>query len=130
MAKIPRRTPGNQKSGFFETAIPQKVSREARITWRTNRFSVATAYIGEMLCLMIHPLNSQAEIALPNGRSRTFKRAEDGMRQSVDFPCDRELLKKRWDGHSSIRSGDYFFRRLRVIAHRGILSTITNIQKE
>jgi transposase len=89
-------TPIREVDFDVRDAIPLKVSREARITWRTNRYSVPAAYIGEMLCLMIHPLKSQAEIALPNGQSRTFKLAEDGMRQSVDFPGDHELLKKRW----------------------------------
>ena len=89
-------TPVREADFDVRDAIPLKVSREARITWGTNRYSVPAAYIGEMVCLMIHPLYSQAKLSLPNGQSRTFTLAEDGMRQNVDFPGDYELLRRRW----------------------------------
>jgi len=89
-------TPVREADFDVRDAIPLKVSREARITWRTNRYSVPAAYIGEMVCLMIHPLHAQAKLSLPNGQSRTFTLAEDGMRQNVDFPGDYELLRRQW----------------------------------
>lgn len=78
-------------------SIPLMVSREGRVTFKTNRYSVPARFIGTTISLLIHPLSQEAELAFPEGQSRRFLLAPDGERRSIDFPGDRETLLRRWN---------------------------------
>lgn len=76
--------------------VPLMVSREGRVTYQTNRYSVPARYIGQTATLLVHPLNEVAELALPDGPERRLILAPAGGRRTIDFPGDRETLMRRW----------------------------------
>jgi transposase len=76
--------------------IPLVVSREGNVRHEGNRYTVPTALIGEMVSLLVHPLDGSAELRFPDGTGRRFALAPAGAHELVEFPGDRASHAQRW----------------------------------
>jgi len=76
--------------------IPLLVGREGHVRHEGNRYTVPAAFIGEMVSLLVHPLDRTAELCFPDGTGRTLTLAPEGARRTVEFPGDRATHERRW----------------------------------
>lgn len=76
--------------------VPLHVGREGTIRHEGNRYTVPAALIGELVCLLVHPLHRDVELRFPDGNTRRFTLAPAGSRSRVEFPGDSSTQHKRW----------------------------------
>jgi transposase len=76
--------------------IPLVVGREGNVRYEGNRYTVPSALIGEMVSLLVHPLNRSAELRFPDGTGRKLVLAPAGAHELVEFPGDRTAHAQRW----------------------------------
>jgi transposase len=86
------------------------VSRESRINYQTNRYSVPPKYIGEWLSLKINPMNNQADIIAGKRVIRTMKLEVAGGRKLIETPEDKKALYELWQKQQT--------RRLKIQTHK------------
>ncbi|MBN1241863.1 MAG: IS21 family transposase [Spirochaetales bacterium] len=78
------------------TELPLHVGREGTIRHEGNRYTVPAALIGELVSLLVHPLNRNVELRFPDGNARRFVLAAAGSHARVEFPGDGSTLLRRW----------------------------------
>lgn len=76
--------------------IPLHIGREGVIRHEGNRYTVPPSLIGELACLLVHPLHRDVELRLPDGSIRRFTLAAAGSRARVEFPGDVSSHRQRW----------------------------------
>ena len=76
--------------------IPLHVGREGTIRHEGNRYTVPPSQIGELVCLLVHPLHRDVELRLPDGSIRRFTLAAAGSRARIEFPGDVSSHRQRW----------------------------------
>lgn len=76
--------------------VPVTVSREGRITFESNRYSVPAQYLGQMLTLKVDRLEHRAEVLAGARPVRTMALAVKGARIIDDRPEDRRSLLELW----------------------------------
>lgn len=76
--------------------VPVVVSRESKIRFETNRYSVPPEFLCTTILLYVHPLTRQAEL-FADGRSvRSFPLAPAGSHCDLVFAEDQKELAVRW----------------------------------
>lgn len=76
--------------------IPLHVGREGHVRYEGNRYTVPASQIGELVSLLVHPLDRSAELRFPDGTRRDFTLACAGARVLVEFPGDHAAHEQRW----------------------------------
>ena len=76
--------------------IPLHIGREGTIRHEGNRYTVPPSLIGELACLLVHPLHRDVELRLPDGSIRRFTLAAAGSCARVEFPGDESSHRQRW----------------------------------
>jgi transposase len=76
--------------------VPVQVSREGRITFETNRYSVPAQYLGKELTLLVDRLAAAGELMDGNRLVRSLRLAGSGQRITDDRVQDRTDLLARW----------------------------------
>lgn len=76
--------------------VPVTVSREGRITFETNRYSMPAQYLGQTLTLKVDRLTGEAEALDGLTVVRCFGLAPAGARTVSDRPVDRKGLLELW----------------------------------
>jgi len=72
------------------------VSRESRITYQTNRYSVPPEFIGEWLTLRVNPINNMADLVTEKKIIRVMKLEAAGRCKLTETPEDKKALHKLW----------------------------------
>jgi len=76
--------------------LPVTVSREGRITFETNRYSVPPQYLGQTLTLKVDRLEHRGELFAGGSSVRVLSLAPQGTRAVDDRPEDRQGLLELW----------------------------------
>jgi transposase len=79
------------------------VSREARINYQTNRYSVPPKFIGERLTLKINPMTNLADLVVGKKVIRTMKLEVAGSHKLIETPEDMKALLELWEKQQSRR---------------------------
>ncbi|MBN2736022.1 MAG: IS21 family transposase [Spirochaetales bacterium] len=79
------------------------VSREARINYQTNCYSVPPEFIGERLTLKINPMNNLADLAVGKKIIRTMKLEVAGSHKLIETTEDMKALLELWEKQQSRR---------------------------
>jgi transposase len=82
----------------FEYRLPEPVvvSREGRITFQTNRYSMPAAYRGKQLEGLLDPTDNTLTLKHEGDSVRTIKLVAAGMKKTVDDPADRREHLDAW----------------------------------
>jgi len=82
----------------FEYRLPEPivVSREGRIVFQTNRYSIPAAYRGKQLDGLLDPSNNTLSLKYEGAFVKTIKLAPAGMKKSIDDPADRKEHLDAW----------------------------------
>lgn len=83
--------------GEIREAVPVTVSREGRITFETNRYSVPAQHLGKTLTLLVDRLTGAADLMDGANVVRSLTLARAGSRSLDDRPEDRQGLLKLWE---------------------------------
>jgi transposase len=76
--------------------VEVKVSREAKITYKTNRYSVPAKYIGQSLTLKAHPRTRVARLYSGRELVREWVLLEPGLRDEKRWSEDIKSLQELW----------------------------------
>jgi transposase len=89
----------------YDYRDPQEVlvSRESRITYQTNRYSVPPDFIGEWLTLKIDPMSNMADLVAGKRIIRSMKLEVTGSRRLIEIPEDIKALHELWQKQQSRR---------------------------
>ena len=82
----------------FEYRLPEPimVSREGRILFQTNRYSMPAAYRGKQLDGLLDPAENMLTLKHDGAIVRTIKLAAAGMKKTLDDPADRKEHLEAW----------------------------------
>lgn len=82
----------------FEYRLPEPimVSREGRILFQTNRYSMPAAYRGKHLDGLLDPSDNTLQLKYEGVIVKTIKLAPAGMKKTVDDPADRKEHLDAW----------------------------------
>ena len=80
----------------YRLAEPIVVSREGRILFQTNRYSMPAAYRGKQLEGLLDPSDNTLSLKHEGAVVKTIKLASAGMKKVVDDPADRKEHRDAW----------------------------------
>lgn len=82
----------------FDYRQPEElmVNRESCITYKTNRYSVPPAYMGQILTLKVNPLTNEAELQFSGNPIRNIVLEPAGARKRRMLPDDEEAINELW----------------------------------
>ena len=83
--------------GEIREPVPVTVSREGRITFETNRYSVPAQHLGKTMMLLVDRLTGGADLMDGANVVRSLTLARAGSRSLDDRPEDRQGLLKLWE---------------------------------
>jgi len=82
---------------YVREMVDLVVSREGKLTYQTNRYSVPAEYIGQMVTLKINTLNYRSQVfTQENLLLREFTLSTKGAREVNIREEDTESLIERW----------------------------------
>lgn len=83
--------------GELRESVPVTVSREGRITFETNRYSIPAKYLGKTLTLLVDRFKGSADVMEGTSVVRPLVLARAGSRRLDDRPEDRQGLLTLWE---------------------------------
>jgi hypothetical protein len=88
--------PVPQERFEYRLAEPIVVSREGRILFQTNRYSMPAAYRGKQLDGLLDPSDNTLSLKHEGVIVRTIKLVPAGMKKIIDDPVDRKEHRDAW----------------------------------